>query len=263
MSRLNEAQEAARRRPIYHRTFAGLESAFRRIEKHVPNPIETTHGRRLVYRYSEQTIEAAIFLKFARVVSLTRGVLLLLDAGHVQEQCILQRSIEETNEDILFLCLAITQQKFTEKHEDFLREFWKENYADPDDPVGSRVPRAFSRRGIRSFINRALGQDNPSLADVTSRSVYEMYSGFLHGAAPHIVELFDERRGHFLLDGISSQERFIDYILDAQNSLYRTLLSAAIVTKAFGLLEELAFIQSVIDQFTKEIGIDWLHPAES
>ena len=162
----------------------------------------------------------------------------------------------------MFLALAVTEGNRTEKHDRFLEEFWKEDYEDAGNPVVSRIPRAFSRKGIRPFVNRALAQEDPSTADAVSRTVFEMYSGFLHGAAPHITELYDEHAERFLVDGIATNERYIDYILDAQNSLYRSLLSVAVVSKAFGLKGELELAQSVIAQFVRDLGPEWILKAD-
>jgi hypothetical protein len=254
VTRDEEIRHARQRKGIYVRAIAALEKAFRLIEADAPKPTEVTRGNHLAFRYMEPSAEAAIFLKLARLVSLVHGLELLIDHGRVQEQCILQRSIEETNEDIVFLCLSILGGEQTDRHAEFLTEFWKEDYSDPSDPVGSRIPRGYSRKGIRSYNNRALAQPNPSGADGAGRSIYEMYSGFLHGSAPHIMELFDENNGRFSSGSISGSVRFTDYILDAQNSFYRSLLSAAFVAKAFGLPDTLEFVQNEISAFIEQVG---------
>jgi len=51
---------------------------------------------------------------------------LLLSHGFVQEQAVLQRTIDETNEDIDFLVYAVTNDTVTELHERFLEAFWEE-----------------------------------------------------------------------------------------------------------------------------------------
>lgn len=259
MSRADEARRAAERKPAYVRAVAALEEAFRRIEADAPQPSEIERGGHVIFRYEDQRTEAAIFLKLARLVSLIHALELLVDHALVQEQCIIQRSIEETNEDIMFLCLSINGGKATDRHVEFLAEFWKEDYTDPADPVKSRVPRGYSRKGIRSYNNRALGQDRPSSADEIGRSIYEMYSGFLHGSAPHIMELYDENERRFSFRGISNSVRHIDYIFDAQNSFYRALLSAIFVTKALGLPDILAFVQEEVRVFIEQVGLENLH----
>tara|TARA_R110001599_G_scaffold331277_1_gene545976 strand:- start:365 stop:1156 length:792 start_codon:yes stop_codon:yes gene_type:complete len=254
MTRDEEAILAANRKEVYLSAISALERGFRNIEQQVPKPEEVKFGNYSRFRYPNQEIEAAIFLKLARLISLVKTLDLLLDHGRVQELCILQRSVEETNEDILFLSLAITENDRTPKHDQFLSEFWTEDYTDPDDPIRSRIPKGYSRGNVRSYINRALKQPDPSTMDQIGRSIYEMYSGFLHGSAPHIFELFDENTQVFRSDGIKGSMRLIDYILDAQNSFYRSLLSLQCTIKAFGLAELLDEVKSDIDTFVLAIG---------
>ena len=68
------------------------------------------------------------------------------------------------------------------------------------------------------------------------------------------MELFDENNGRFSSGSISGSVRLTDYILDAQNSFYRSLLSAAFVAKAFGLPDTLEFVQNEISAFIEQVG---------
>lgn len=256
MSRIDEINDASRCKEIYVSATLAIEKIFRELEAGAPKPVEVRTGDISRFRFKDMVPEAAIFLKLARLVSLIRTLELLLSHARVQEQCIIQRSIEETNEDIVFLSLAVTKGELTEKHGKFLEEFWKEDYSNPADPIGTRIPRGFSRKGIGAYNSRALGQDNPSDTDHASRAIYEMYSGFLHGAAPHIMELYDENTGQFSDGSIASSVRSVDYILDAQNSFYRSLLSCQMAAKALGNSAALALSEAETSRFIVAIGVD-------
>ncbi len=250
--------EAGRIRPILGSGVDSLEAFCRIIESSNLKPEIVKHGDLEAVRFVNKTPEEALLLKFARLVSMNRAMLLLMDYGFVQEQAAIQRSIEETNEDILFLTVNITGTASSEKFASFLDEFWKEDYEDPRDPVGTRVPRAFSRRGIRSFLNRYPKQEDPSTADQNGRSIWEMYSGFTHGAAPQILELYDYENRSFLVNGLVGTNRHLDYVFDAQNSVYRSLISAGAVAKSFGSEELLSFATGETQKFTKSIGLEKL-----
>lgn len=247
---------ASQRRPIYLNALQALQLAFRKIESEFPPPAEASIGASTNFRFTEQRIEEAIFLKFARLLSLLSALDLLIQEGFIQEQGILQRAIDETNENILFLGVAVTNDERTLLHDDFLAEFWKEDYSDPSQPVASRIPRGQPRRSkIRAFLNRLFGHPNPSNADAVARTISEMYSGFVHGAAPHILELFDETSSKFSLNGISHSIRHIDYVFDAQNAFYRSLQSGLVVSKALGFANVLADVTAALDEFRAKIGI--------
>ena len=107
-------------RSLFQQSLTVMEYAFRRIEQQVPPPqlVEWKDG--FVYRYKEGTIHQALVLKLARSVTGLRSVDVLLMHGLLQEQASLHRILDEINEDILFLAAAVTNDKVTEKHLQYL-----------------------------------------------------------------------------------------------------------------------------------------------
>ena len=257
MSLEQRVNEADRVRPIYEAAVVSLEKFLSAVCQGFVNQAEiiNRNGHEAVRFVTEEPTDA-VFLKFGRVVSLCRALLLLMDHGFVQEQAIIQRSIEETNEDIMYLSLNITKAGVSEKFAKFLQEFWKEDYLDPNDPVGTKIKRGFTRKGIVAFMHRVFGQDNPSQADAIHHSIYSMYSGFTHGAAPQIMELYDYENRRFLARGLLGTNRHLDYVFDAANSIYRTLLSACVIGKAFGSNSLYLTAKQHTDQFLADIGPD-------
>ena len=255
MSLEQRVNEADRVRPIYEAAVVSLEKFLGAVCQGFVNQAEiiNRNGHEAVRFVTEEPTDA-VFLKFGRVVSLCRALLLLMDHGFIQEQAIIQRSIDETNEDIMYLSLNITKAGVSEKFDEFLQEFWKEDYLDPNDPVGTNIKRGFTRKGIVGFIHRVFGQDNPSQADAIHKSIYSMYSGFTHGAAPQIMELYDFENRQFLARGLLGTNRHLDYVFDAANSIYRTLLSACVIGKAFGSHSLNLAAKQCADQFLTDMG---------
>jgi hypothetical protein len=251
---LNERiAEATRLRPIFEDAVGWLERFLALVTNGYTNKPEVVdrNGHEVVRFVTASPCDAAL-LKFARVVSLNRAMLLLLDNGFIQEQAIIQRSIEETNEDIMYICVNITESGKSDKFHQHLDEFWKEDYEDPNSPMETRIPRGFSRKGITAFLNRVFGLPNPSLADEAHRVIFSMYSGFIHGASPHIMELYDFDKKSFLTNGLLGTNRHLDYVIDANNSIYRSLLSAAILSKALGSKELLKVAMTFVEGFEGE-----------
>ncbi len=248
--------EANRRLLIYRSAAKVLTQFLRSLETSELHPEIVDRAGHEAVRYVDLTSQEALILKYARLVSLTDTLLLLVEAGKVQEQGIIQRAIEEVNEDILYISLNVTGSAKSDKFDNYLEEFWKEDYADPSDPVGTRIGRGYSRKGIRSFISRALNQPDPSTADANSRSIYEMYSGFTHGAAPQILEIYNYDDQRFETEGIRGTNRHLDYIFDAQNSIYRALLSMGLIAKAFGSQDMFDAAIEHRNKFEELIGLD-------
>ncbi len=66
--------------------------------------------------------------------------------GLFQEQGVIQRGLDELQEDITFLSLAIIRYDMTDRHKQYLEYFYAEEFDDPSDVMGSHkswgmVPR--------------------------------------------------------------------------------------------------------------------------
>jgi len=88
---------------IFKKTLAILETAFLRLESRVPKPCKVQVGGNWFFRYKEKSIEQAIIQKLARMISGLHSGLCLLQAGFVQELGVIQRTLDEFEEDVIFL----------------------------------------------------------------------------------------------------------------------------------------------------------------
>lgn len=230
-----------------------LGNAFRRLEQQVPPPKPRRWGKGFVFRYQEKEIHQAMIQKMARVVSGLHAILCLHQNGFLQEQGVIQRTVDELVEDIFFLVGAINQKKIEPIHEDFLASFFAEEF-DPNKP-GVVIPRPpqVVRKKIRAYIVRTLTPNaNLSKALEVSSIVANAYSGYVHAASPHIMDMYagDERR--FLVQGMLGTPRMEDHKDDAWNYYLRGLFAVRAVGKAFGdgpLVEGLA---KFIEKFEKD-----------
>lgn len=208
-----------------------MELGLRRLEKFVPAPRGVPHRGNTVLRYTEQTIQQAIVAKLARFISLLNGAKILMEHGQVHEQALLQRCIDECESDILFLSLALIKNARTALHDEFLTEFWKEEYDAPKamDSTQNRAPP--NRQKIRAWIANTTAED-PSTAIKVDRSLYKSFSGYVHGAAPHIMDLHDGKR--FLVMGVLGTYRHEEHKDDLWNYYFRGLCAVAFAAKALG-----------------------------
>lgn len=208
-----------------------MEAGLRRLEKLVPPPRDVPFHGHTVLRYVEQTIEQAIVAKLARYISLLSGAKILLEHGQVHEQALLQRALDEAESDIAFLSLAVIRDDFTERHKEFLEEFWKEEF-DAPKAMDSTQDRAPPRRDkIRAWIANTMAED-PSTAIKADRSLYKSFSGYVHGAAPHIMDLHDGRR--FRVRGVLGTSRHKEHESDLWNYYYRGICAVAFAARALG-----------------------------
>lgn len=248
-------------RALFQQAVTVMENAFRRLEAQVPAPRKKPCKDGFVFRYAEQTIEQALIQKLARIISGLRAVDVLLIHGYVQEQGVLHRTLDELNEDIMFLTVAITNDQVTELHERYLKAFWEEEFDIPDDPVGSTQKRDTPpRKKIRAYITRTLGEGidlDPSKQHALGETLSKTYSGFVHGASPHIMDMCGGDPPRFHLSGMKGTVRIDESVDDAWNYFYRSLLSVMAVTKALGDKVLLDALYQYRAKFERDSGKDF------
>lgn len=228
-----------------------MEIALRRIEGHVPPPQEVLIHGNPALRYLEQTIQQAIVAKVARYISLLSGAKILMEHGQVHEQALLQRAMDESESDVTFLALGVIKNDITERHTAFLTEFWKEEYDKPTamDSTQDRAPP--KREKIRAYIAKHSGAD-PSTAIKADRALYKSLSGYVHGAAPHIMDLHNG--SSFSVRGVAGSFRHAEHRRDLWNYYYRGLLVCAWGAIVFEDVELSEAMRIGADEFAQVTG---------
>jgi hypothetical protein len=232
---------------LYEHTFVTLDNAFHKLEAQVPKPQITPWKDGFVYRYKEQTIHQAIILKLARMISGLRAAYLLSENGFFQEQASLQRILDEIGEDIFFLVLAITNDTQTELHQRFLKEFFQEEFEEHLNAVESPQKRdRVSRKKIRGYISRiAPKPGEPTDLTQLSNTLASAYSGYVHAAGVHTMDMYGGYPPKFHLNGMLDTPRMSEYASDLWNYFYRSLMDIELASKAFGDSECLKEIEQI------------------
>lgn len=210
-----------------------MTDAFRMFEASVEQPrlVETPSG--LNMRYVQKTIQQAIVQKFARHLSALNSAELLIEHGFIQELSIICRAIDETEEDINFLSLALVNKDLTDRHQKFLDYFWQEEF-DNISPIKSKQDRgAIPRDKIRSYIIEKSGCADPFTASEAGKTLYKAFSGYVHGASPQIMDMYVGNPPHFNTEGVKDTHRIFSYNYNIWNYFYRGLMASNIVAHAF------------------------------
>ncbi len=231
-----------------------METTFRDFENSMPSkpqPVQLSFG--MAYRFREKDIYGAMIQKLVRAQSLARAVLLLSSHGFVQEQGILQRTIDETNEDIMFLVYAVTNDTITDLHQRYLEAFWEEEIDESGTMIGSEQKRPFIPRDrITAYLANI--DSDPSTSKEVSRTISKAYSGFVHGASPHIMDMYYGDPPRFHTQGMLGTLRADEYAEDVWNPVYRTFVSYIAVAKALGAKEHVVMLMEHLKRFQKNAG---------
>lgn len=252
-------------RELFYQALTVMENGFRRLEEQVPPPQEKQWKSHFVFRHKEQMIEQALLQKLARCISGLYAVDILLLHGLLQEQAVIHRTLDEINEDILFLATAITNESVTDLHTRYLKAFYAEEFTDPDNPLARNAkPDTPSRKKIRAYVTRTLSNDpNPSRVSDVGETISSVYSGFVHASSPQIMDMYGGNPPKFYLAGMLDTPRMTEHIDDAWNYYYRGLLSITVVAKSFGDKSLVDTLYEYIAKFEKLSKTNYLTSTKS
>jgi hypothetical protein len=212
----------------FDRVLTGLEEAFRRLETQVPPPVKEPFRDGFILRYAEQTPQQAMLQKFARLISGLHSLRLLLGNGFLQEMGVIQRTLDDFEEDILFITLAVINDDITDHHRKYLAYHWMEERGQADAARG-QVPRKHIRAYVAKHCN-----DDPSSMISAGRKIYKGYSGFVHGSGEAIIDMCINDRRRYFLKGMLESPLYSDHQNDLWNYMYRGMVSSAFMARLFG-----------------------------
>ncbi|SRR6266511_123769 len=245
---------------LYDRALENMEKSVHALAQRVPSPQRVPHKDSFVYRHVEKSIHQALVQKLARLVSSLHAARLLMEHGFVQEQASLQRMLDEMQEDIAFLAFAIISDDVTPLHQRYLDAFFEEEF-DAESALASTQKRPMvPRKKIHAYIARVMGAPlNPSRDTELYRTLSKAYSGYIHAASPHIMDMYGGTPPKFNVRGVRGTERHSEHRADLWNYFYRSIIAFGFAAKAFGDEALFAEIHAFTLYFERLSGKDYAH----
>lgn len=233
----------------YQTALAVMEATLRDYEDGMERPVPFKAGMNgKILRLPKQDIYHAMLLKLVAMLSALNAAYLLACNGHVLEQAAIERIADEASEDVTFLALGAINGT-TDLHNRFLAAFWAEEFDDFNNTSGSHRSREMvPRRKIRSHIHSVHPHD-PSTGNQAANIIAKAYSGYVHAAAPHIMEVYGLGANRFSVTGMLGTPRAADYAKDLWNYLYRGFIAFITAAKAFGSEEHVEALSDHLQRF--------------
>jgi len=200
----------------------------------VPAPKSVKMNGGYCYRFVEKSCQQAIVQKLARITSGLNAIYLLNRHGFLQEQATLQRTLDEFVEDVEFLALGILNNDITTLHSNFLEGFYDEISEQPWDKSkflkGRNMP---TRKKIRAYLAESTKEiHDKNTAINAAAAISHTYSGYVHGYASQIMEMYLSNPPGFLTNGMLSSPLCRDHTDDLNNYLLRAVYAVAFAAKA-------------------------------
>ncbi|MEX3014148.1 hypothetical protein [Gymnodinialimonas hymeniacidonis] len=227
--RLKESQlGTAAMQSLFADTLNWMDDRLYWLEKLIPQPTKIRIEGAVAYRYPEKTPQIALVLRLARIVSGLRASTYLWSAGLLQEQAAICRMVNEFQDDVTFLTLAQLEEEQPPLLHRFLEAFFAEENSAKNFRSGVRVKGhdTPNRKNILNYISQhpASGGD-PFTGSNASLALSFAISGYVHGSAEHIVEMFDPAKRR-LVTNVWPENPFCPaHERDLRNYFYRGVLA--------------------------------------
>ena len=242
---------------LYLQSLRYMESTLAGLAKRVPPPQRVPILESFAFRYVEKSIHQAIVQKLARVISGLYAARILLESGFIQEQSALQRMLDEFQEDVIFLASAVISNDVADLHRTYLNAFYEEEFDKPD-PVSSTQKRLMvPREKIRAYIARIESRGlDPSRDVALTRTISKAYSGDVHGASPHIMEMYGGNPPRFHVTDMRGTPLFSAHQDDLWHYFYRGICVFGFAAMAFGDEALSNRIERSLVEFANQAGKD-------
>ena len=220
------------------------------------------------FRHREKNDLLMSYLKCIRATSTLNAAAVLLRYGYVQEIGALCRCVDEFCEDVLFLATPLGEEgEYSKAQHRLVEEYFQEEFEENTDAVPKPASRdRVPRKKIQAGIARIEGHPvNPHDAKQMHRAVGKAYSGYIHGAYPHTMELYGgptRDKCAFHLCGLLGTPRIPEWTDALSNYVYRTARCLEIVAKRCGDDEVETFLRQSRTSFEEDTGLGKDNPDE-
>jgi len=192
-------------------TLENLEEQYFTLHASVGLPARVQIAGKSFWRHPKHGTALVSYLKGVKLLSTLNAAVTLYRAGHAQEIGALMRIADECCSAMFFMSTA-DESNLSKEQQQYLRDFFQEEFADPLDPFNTRQKRETVRqKKIHAAFGDA-GKDTISSEDSQKLQyvVHGALSGYIHGAYPHIMEMYGGEPPTFLLNGMLGTPRQAD-----------------------------------------------------
>lgn len=238
-------------------TLQQLEQIYAQMDKAAGRLLYQDVGLYRQFRHETLTESLACYLKGIKAISTLNACIVLLRHGYAQEVGALCRMVDDFCNEIFFLLLPQgSGGTFSDDQIRFLENFFQEEFDKPADPLRSTQNRETVpiKKIHATFGKLAAGELNPSDAQELLRTVQQAFSGYVHGAYPHIMEMYGGNPPHFHLSGMLGTPRIDEWRGQLVGYVQRLIIASVFVARKLGVTDREAPLRALLEEFEKATG---------
>lgn len=246
-----------------HQTLHRLEEFYVAMDKATGVVMFRDVGPYRQFRHQTLTESLVCYLKGIKTISTLNACVLLLRHGHTQEIGALCRMVDDFCNEILFLLQPQGEDGFSDDQMCFIESFYQEEFDKPGDPLGSAQKRETVpvRKIHATFAKLASDELNPSDAQNLLRTTHQAFSGYVHGAYPHIMEMFGGNPPHFHVSGMLGTPRIDEWRNQLVGYVQRLIITSVFVSRKLGITDMEQPLRAFLIEFEETTGTEPVLPA--
>lgn len=185
-----------------------LAAHYRAMESQLGEVKKIEIAKNIAFRHKQYTDSLVCYIKGIKCLSTLNACLVLLENGCVQEINSLCRIANDLIQEIQFLQVEIGAT-FTADQTKFTQTFFQEEFEDANQPIlKSQKRESVSVRKISAHNAKMSAQYiNPSDYQTIAETEHKVFSGYVHGAYPQIMDMYGGNPPHFHVFGMLGTPR--------------------------------------------------------
>lgn len=246
-------------------TLKQLEGHYHEMERALPAPVRAKIGSGMYFRHPQISDSLLVYLKGVKLVSTLNAALILLRHGYTQEIGALCRMADDYGNEIMFLINPLGEDGPSKDQIRMFESFFQEEFDNPDNPLASSQDReTVPRRKINAAFGKIVSDElNPHDAQNVLSTIHKTFSGYVHGAYPHIMEMYGGMPPHFHMDGMLGTPRIPEWEGQLVTYIYRAIMSAELTSRKLGQPETEMAIRSLLVQYETSLNCKPQEKAET
>lgn len=246
-------------------TLGKLEVQYHQMGEAINPPIRAKFGDRKFFRHEQQSDVLLCYLKGVKLVSTLNAAVILFRHGYAQEVGALCRMADDFFFEIMFFVKPLGENVPSKDQQRMFDDFFREEFENPDDPLGTGIDRDnVPRRKINAAFGQMVkGELNPHDAQHTASTVHKALSGYVHGAYPHIMEMYGGNPAYFHMSGMLGTPRIIEWKDQLITYVYRAIMATEIISRRMGLPDNEKGIRSLLVEYETTLNCKPTESAEA
>ena len=244
-------------RRILEKYIGDLESAVISLDVE-DSPIFIDEAEHQRFRYENETLEVACFLKAVRVMYGLNALISIMEAGFPFEAGVIIRSLDEAYNDIHFL-LENYPNDLSSHQKKYLAAFFQEEFVDPADTTKGNNPRnRINNKKIHAAVAREVKEySNPSDHQKMTQTISNAFSGYVHSAYPHIMEFYGGNPPSYNFKGLCGTPVIEVWELQLIQTFYHAGLAIAAIAGAYENVKVVNDLYSLRRWYEKNTGYNF------